>query len=415
MKKLFLLLLAGLAGATAFAQPFSAYQEVMADVERAGGVHRMYPTDQPRPTAAPKGYKPFYVSHLGRHGARFALGHSVYEDILAVWENAREKGWLTPEGEQFYKEYVSIYPLLAKREGQLTLKGQAQHRFIADQLYRNYPAVFKWKTHAVATSTLVHRVIASMYSFLGEAAALDKDFTYEADYGYPYQTYLLPDTIDSKADREGEALTKYRHLRDSLVDSRTILARWFNHADQLVENPTGFVFDMHTVVSTLDNVDFPVPAHLYSLFTAQERYTLWRVANYREYQLMGRSPDTENARVRVMQVLYQDFIDKAEADWADGVQLRLRFSHDSCLMPFLSLLGVNGMDARVEDPLEVEKVWRNYHVPMACNLQLVFFRSKRNPDILFQLLLNGREATLPLPMAAPGSFYRWEDFKTLVK
>ena len=381
MKKLFLLLLAGLAGATAFAQPFSAYQEVMADVERAGGVHRMYPTDQPRPTAAPKGYKPFYVSHLGRHGARFALGHSVYEDILAVWENAREKGWLTPEGEQFYKEYVSIYPLLAKREGQLTLKGQAQHRFIADQLYRNYPAVFKGKTHAVATSTLVHRVIASMYSFLGEAAALDKDFTYEADYGYPYQTYLLPDTIDSKADREGEALTKYRHLRDSLVDSRTILARWFNHADQLVENPTGFVFDMHTVVSTLDNVDFPVPAHLYSLFTAQERYTLWRVANYREYQLMGRSPDTENARVRVMQVLYQDFIDKAEADWADGVQLRLRFSHDSCLMPFLSLLGVNGMDARVEDPLEVEKVWRNYHVPMA----------------------------------APGSFYRWEDFKTLVK
>lgn len=415
MKKLFLLLLAGLAGVAAFAQPFSAYQEVMADVERAGGVHRMYPTDQPRPTAAPKGYKPFYVSHLGRHGARFALGHTVYEDILAVWENAREKGWLTPEGEQFYQEYVSIYPLLAKREGQLTLKGQAQHRFIADQLYRNYPAVFKGKTRAVATSTLVHRVIASMYSFLGEAAALDKDFTYEADYGYPYQTYLLPDTIDSKADREGEALTKYRHLRDSLVDSRTILARWFNHAEQLVENPTGFVFDMHTVVSTLDNVDFPVPAHLYSLFTAQERYTMWRVANYREYQLMGRSPDTENARVRVMQVLYQDFIDKAEADWADGVQLRLRFSHDSCLMPFLSLLGVNGMDARVENPFEVENYWQNFSVPMACNLQLVFFRSKRNPEILFQLLLNGREATLPLPMAAPGSFYRWEDFKTLVR
>ena len=121
MKKLFLLLLAGLAGVTAFAQPFSAYEEVMADVERAGGVHRMYPTDQPRPTAAPKGYKPFYVSHLGRHGARFALGHTVYEDILAVWENAREKGWLTPEGEQFYQEYVSIYPLLAKREGQLTV------------------------------------------------------------------------------------------------------------------------------------------------------------------------------------------------------------------------------------------------------------------------------------------------------
>ena len=29
------------------------------------------------------------------------------------------------------------------------------------------------------------------------------------------------------------------------------------------------------------------------------------------------------------------------------------------------------------------------------------------------LLLNGREATLPLEMAAPGSFYRWNDLKTL--
>ena len=414
MKKLFLLLLAGLAGVAAFAQPFSAYQEVMADVERAGGVHRMYPTDQPRPTAAPKGYKPFYVSHLGRHGARFALGHTVYEDILAVWENAREKGWLTPEGEQFYQEYVSIYPLLAKREGQLTLKGQEQHRFIADQLYRNYPAVFKGKTRASAVSTVSHRVIVSMFSFLDQATELDDDLTFKADYSYPYQAYLLPEQIDSPEGRGGEALTKYQHFRDSLVDSKAILHHWFTRPCELVKDPYGFVFDMHTMVSTLDNMDFPVPEHLYSLFTAEERYALWRVNNFRDYQLLGRSPDTGGIRVEVMKALYQDFVDKADADWKDGVQLRLRFSHDSCLMPFLSYLGVNGMDARVENPLEVEKVWRNYHVPMACNLQLVFFRSKHNPEILFQLLLNGREATLPLPMAAPGSFYRWEDFKNLV-
>ena len=354
MKKLFLLLLAGLAGVTAFAQPFSAYQEVMADVERAGGVHRMYPTDQPRPTAAPNGYKPFYVSHLGRHGARFALGHTVYEDILAVWENAREKGWLTPEGEQFYKEYVSIYPLLAKREGQLTLKGQAQHRFIADQLYRNYPAVFKGKTRASAVSTVSHRVIVSMFSFLSEVSELDKDVTFEADYSYPYQTYLLPELIDSPEGRGGEALTKYQHFRDSLVDSKAILHHWFTHPSKLVKDPYGFVFDMHTMVSTLDNMDFPVPEHLYSLFTAEERYALWRVNNFRDYQLLGRSPDTGGIRVEVMKALYQDFVDKADADWKDGVQLRLRFSHDSCLMPFLSYLGVNGMDARVENPLEVE-------------------------------------------------------------
>lgn len=413
MKKLFLLLLAGLAGMVAVAQPFSAYEEIMADIERTGGGYYMYPTDQPVPTAAPKGYKPFYVSHVSRHGARFALGNTLYEDILEVSRKAHDKGWLTPEGEQFYQEYEAFYPSVAKREGILTGKGQRQLRFIAAQLFQNYPALFRGETHAVAVSTVSHRVIASMFSFLNELTVLDKDFTFEADYSNPYQAYLSPDVIDSSADRNA-GREKVVRFRESQVDAEGILGRWFTQIDSLTKSPYNFCAALHTLVSSLDNLDGPVPEHMYSLFTAQERYGMWQGRNYRDYQLMGCSPDTQNLRVKAMQVLVKDFVDKAQEDWDSGVQLRLRFTHDSTLLPILSYLGVNGMDARVENPLEVEKVWRNYHVPMACNLQLVFFRSKRNPDILFQLLLNGREATLPLPMAAPGSFYRWEDFKALV-
>ena len=171
---------------------------------------------------------------------------------------------------------------------------------------------------------------------------------------------------------------------------------------------------MHTMLSTLDNLGEPVPEHLYQLFTPEERYSLWRVNNFRDYQLLGLSPDTQNLRPKAMKALYEDFIGKAEEDWAGGVQLRLRFAHDSTLMPFMSLLGINGMNEVVENPFEVENYWRNYDVPMACNLQLIFFKSKKDPDILFQILLNGRETTLPLEMAAPGSFYRWEDFKSMI-
>lgn len=412
MKKFLLVLLAGLAGLTALAQPFSAYQEIMADVERAGGCYSMYPTDQPAPSAAPKGYKPFYVSHLGRHGARFALGNTLYEDILEVSRKAHQNGWLTPEGEQFYREYEALYPFLAKREGILTAKGQQQHRFIATQLFRNYPALFKGKTRACAVSTVSHRVIASMFCFLDQLTVLDKDFTFEADYSNPYQAYLAPDVIDSSADRNA-GREKVNKFREGRVDSEAILRRWFTQPDSLTNNLYNSCAALHTLVSSLDNLDCPVPEHMYSLFTAQERYGMWQGRNYRDYQLMGRSPDTKNVRVEAMSTLFQDFVDKAQEDWQNGIQLRLRFSHDSTLLPFLSYLGVNGMDASVEDPLEVENVWRNYNVPMACNLQLVFFHSKSSRDILFQLLLNGREATLPLPMAAPGSFYRWEDFKTL--
>ena len=412
MKRCILLLVAAVAFFPLQAQR-STLQEVEADIERTGGVHFLYPMDQPAPTGAPKGYKPFYVSHLGRHGARFALGGTVYREILDVWTHAKEKGRLTPEGEKFYEAYLELYPALARREGILTEKGQEQHRYIASQLYKYYPAVFKGATQARAVSTESHRVIVSMFSFLDQLGRLDKDFTYKASYGQPHQAYLLPPVIDSGAERGGEAAVKFKRFRDALVDTDAILGRWFTKTSKRVTDKYRFCYDMHTMLSTLDNLDVPVPEVLYGLFTPEERYALWRVNNYRDYQIVGPSPDTQNLRVQAMKALLEDIVTKAEEDWEEGVQLRLRFAHDSTLMPLLSLLGVNGMDERVENPYEVENYWRNYDVPMAANLQLVFFRSKKNPEILFQLLLNGREATLPLEMAAPGSFYRWNDLKTL--
>lgn len=413
MKKIAIFLCALVAaGSAAYAQTDSK-AALMADIERAGGVHYLCPTNQPAPTSAPKGYKAFYVSHIGRHGARYALGGSVYEEQLAVWTKGHEKGWLTPSGEAFYQAYKDFYPAIALREGNLTQKGQDQHRYIAGQIYRNYPSVFKGKTHAEAVSTVSHRVIVSMFSFLSELDNLDRDFTFGADYGQPYQSYLLPDVIDSGAERHGDAEVKYGQFRDQVLDLDGLLAKWFTRPDSLVTNKYKFCFDLHTVVSTLDNTDAPVvPEALYSVYTPEERYQLWRVNNYRDYQLLGRSPDTENLRMKAMSALLKDFVEKADEDMRTGqVQLRLRFGHDSTLMPLLSLMDVNGMGAAIEDPYEVEKYWQNYNIPMACNFQLVFFKSKKNPDILVQVLLNGFEATLPLPMAAPGSFYRWEDVK----
>ena len=413
MKKIAIFLCALVAaGSAAYAQTDSK-AALMADIERAGGVHYLYPTNQPAPTSAPKGYKAFYVSHIGRHGARYALGGSVYEEQLAVWTKGHEKGWLTPAGEVFYQAYKDFYPAIALREGNLTQKGQDQHRYIAGQIYRNYPSVFKGKTHAEAVSTVSHRVIVSMFSFLSELDNLDRDFTFGADYGQPYQSYLLPDVIDSGAERHGDAEVKFRQFRDQVLDLDAMLGKWFTRPDSLVTNKYKFCFDLHTVVSTLDNTDVPeIPEALYSVYTPEERYQLWRVNNYRDYQLLGRSPDTENLRMKAMSALLKDFVEKADEDMRTGqVQLRLRFGHDSTLMPLLSLMDVNGMGAAIEDPYEVEKYWQNYNIPMACNFQLVFFKSKKNPDILVQVLLNGFEATLPLPMAAPGSFYRWEDVK----
>lgn len=416
MRKIFVAVLLVLAGAlAASAQGEWAKEAILEKPDRAGGVYALYPEGQPLPPAAPKGYKPFYVSHLGRHGSRYAIGSNVYTDVYEVWKTAHEKGNLTPEGERVYEAYADLYPRLRYHEGLLTQKGQRQHRQIASQLYRDYPAVFKGKTRAEVLSTTSHRVILSMMCFLDELKAKDPDFTYYVDYGRSYYPVLVPESSDNpdfvpRVPFPEETLKVYDDFARECIDEDAILGRWFASPDSLGAARSDFMYHLSSVVFDFCNLDFMVPEILTDLFTPDERYGLWRIQNYSDYLYTARAPGIDIRRCLEMSVTVKDFIEKFHLDVLDGVSMRLRFSHDTALMPLLSYLGVNGMDVVEADPRNLEKVWRNYNISMAGNLQIVFFRHRKKPDdILIQVLLNGTCATLPLPEAAPG-FYRWNDF-----
>ena len=77
------------------------------------------------------------------------------------------------------------------------------------------------------------------------------------------------------------------------------------------------------------------------------------------------------------------------------------------------LLGINGFDYQTDnlETLEEDGWWACLIFPMASNIQLVFYRSSPDDkDIIFKLLLNEREARLPLPSdIAP--YYHWKDFR----
>ena len=90
----------------------------------------------------------------------------------------------------------------------------------------------------------------------------------------------------------------------------------------------------------------------------------------------------------------------------------LRFGHDTCLGPLTVLMGINGADRDPENPYDVKDCYQNWQTGKASNLQLVFYRSnKPGKDILLKCLLNGNEATLPLPSDLY-PYYRWADFKS---
>ena len=111
--------------------------------------------------------------------------------------------------------------------------------------------------------------------------------------------------------------------------------------------------------------------------------------------------------------ILQDIIKKADAVLSGNSDniADLRFGHDTCLGPLTVLMGLNGADIDPEDPYEVKYCYQNWETGKASNLQIIFYRNKKTPnDILIKCLLNGLEATLPLPnQQAP--YYKWSDFR----
>ena len=100
MRRFFITTVAIILAFTATAQ--SARELILSDSSYALGVYRLYPTQFKEQTPAPKGYKPFYISHYGRHGSRYVLRDEKYDRAYRVFEDAAYFGKLTPYGKEIY-------------------------------------------------------------------------------------------------------------------------------------------------------------------------------------------------------------------------------------------------------------------------------------------------------------------------
>jgi len=91
----------------------------------------------------------------------------------------------------------------------------------------------------------------------------------------------------------------------------------------------------------------------------------------------------------------------------------LRFGHDTHLIRLLALMQIEGCSNQEADMEKFHLAWQDYRVsPMGANLQIIFYRDKKN-DILVKFLLNECEVTLPLKnKTAP--YYSWKEVKTFL-
>ena len=112
----------------------------------------------------PKGYKPIYISHLGRHGSRYITSGTDAKELYEVLSDAGSKKMLTTKGYRLKSKVKHFLQLSNGKYGLLTMRGIQEEMGIGRRMYLRNPEAFGKEVEA--TSTYVTRAKQSMEAFL---------------------------------------------------------------------------------------------------------------------------------------------------------------------------------------------------------------------------------------------------------
>lgn len=415
MKKTLLSLVCILSAMTMLAQ--SVREDIKNDVRCSASNHFAYPTpSQQTLTPAPDGYKPFYISHYGRHGSRYLIGYAETDGVLGVLGKADSAGVLTDTGKELVRKVKLMAQEAKYREGELSPLGALQHRQIARRMYERFPDVFDGDAFIDAKSTIVIRCILSMENELQEFVRLNPKLriTHDASVHDMYYMNLTDDRLFSQRQPDSCRHILMDFYRKTVNPDR-LLTRLFTdtaYATRIVDKYqlNRWIFKL---ASNLQNIESRKKISLYDLFTDDELYANWTANNAAWYMKYGAYLGNGGKQPFSQRNLLRKIINEADSCIAKGKNgATLRFGHETMVLPLVCLLDINGYGLQTDDISKLErKGWINYKVfPMGANIQFIFYRSAESKDILVKVLLNENEARLPIKSKlAP--YYKWTEVR----
>ena len=416
MSRLLLLVIFQISILLLSAQP-TPQEEILGNPNLSASNSVAYPSHQTKLTPAPKGMKPFYLSHYGRHGSRYLTKKEEYNYVPRILKEAEKLGKLTKLGIDVLKRALYIREKTTGHCGDLTPLGAQQHRDIARRMTENFPELFRRNATVDARSTVVSRCILSMGNAILQLKAYNprlkirKTASGHENYFMYHQDKKLraknrPDTLIKAYNKFCEDHWAHDRLMNSLFNDPAYIRDSIDIKELHLR--------LFRLAGILQNTELADSVSLYDIFTPNEIYNNWLTANVWWYLGYGFTSLNGGTQPFVQRNLLRKMI--ADAD--SCIQLKetnvqLRFGHDTILLPLVCLMGINGYDKQVDnlDSLAASG-WIDYRVfPMAGNLQLVFYRrNAKDREPLLKVLLNEQEATLPIP-AYQGPYYRWADVK----
>ena len=167
---------------------------------------------------------------------------------------------------------------------------------------------------------------------------------------------------------------------------------------------------LYNVAEDLQNVP-ELNIEVIDVFTKEELFNMWQGYNAGWLLNTGLVPGCTPYYEQQREVL-DSIVSKADQVILKGEPtVDLHFSHDSSVLPLSYLLGLKeARSGKADIPNIYKYISIDKIIPMAANIQMVFYRKKDSDDVLVKCLLNENETTIPIDTdCAP--FYHWKDVR----
>ena len=378
--------------------------------QRAAGVIHSYEFLPIKDTPAPGGFKPFYISHYGRHGSRSHSTDKPYVLLRDCLQAAADEGIITPSGDSLLACAKEMILLHNGMDGRLTPRGAREHELIARRMYERYPRVFrKGEVHVISSD--VPRCLVSMAAFTSSLRACKSDLVITWDCGAVYQRIITlnsPQSIKQKAKADAHSA-----LTDIPIDTTAVYSRFFTdtaRGRQLTGNPKDFISAIFNVARFSEAYD--IEENRYSFLPWEAVVTTYARHALQSYLAYCNSVPYGDEALENVAVLAKEMVRKADEAIAGApVAADLIFGHD---LPFMCLCSFLGLEGFGYPRLTAEEAYSTSPGAKLCtfasNLQMIFYKNRKG-EVLVKFLANEQETLIPELKSFSGPYYRWEDVK----
>ncbi len=392
-------------------------EELLKDYNRLLGNYSAYDYKGKPLTPIPEGYEPFYISHYARHGSRYLTSNTVYHRLIPFMEKAESDNQLTELGKLMLKRLIKAYAFSKGKSGDLSRLGGRQHEQIAQRMYENYPEVFKTGNKIICFASTSDRARMSMEHFSKALKRLNKSLEIEENGGKEFSYIVRPNHDSIAYTKQQKAVQNLAEkMQDSLKSTINISSLLFKDPEYVTRNNkkhSSLAYEFYSVYKSMPSL--PESDYGFNLFTEDQLFTYFKMGNInwmeRTYLIPGEPPFYKRAYATLNNMI--SLADEAIEQNKGGAALR--FGHDIYIMPLVYVMGIEGYTNYPANPSEWENSY-NYFicsdlVPMAANVQMIFYKQKQGQDILVKFLLQEEEKKIPVKTDM-WPYYHWKDVRT---